>query len=92
VDDRLYTVADKAVQEKIAATLNEDEGGKDITPDIDGPEIAPKTSASDKVKTREIAEGDELPASLKLGEFVRVPSQLARAHDFSQTNEPQIGM
>jgi len=43
-------------------------------------------------KDRELSEGDDITPSIKLGEFVRDTSNLARAHEFSRTNEPELGM
>ena len=98
VDDRLYTEAERDAQakaEKIAASRNgdteKDDGGKDNSPELD----APKTSVADDIgseKTPDIPEGDDLTTSIKLGEFVRDTSQLARAHELSRTNEPELGM
>jgi type IV secretion system protein VirD4 len=92
VDDRLYSKACKSDQDKIAASLNEDEGGKDINPDLDALEVSSKSRHKADANARDVTEGDELASALKLGEFVRGPSELARAHNFSQNNEPQIGM
>jgi len=92
VDDRLYSKAGKSEQDKIAAALNDDEGSKDINPNLDPPEVSGKSRDKSNENTRDVAEGDELASALKLGEFVRGPSELARAHNFSQNNEPQIGM
>jgi type IV secretion system protein VirD4 len=93
VDDRLYSKAGKSEQDKIAASLNDDdEGGKDINPDLDAPEVSSESRDKADENKRDVAVGDELASALKLGEFVRGPSELARAHNFSQNNETQIGM
>ena len=92
VDDRLYSKADRSEQDKIAASLNDDEGGKDINPDLHVPEVGSKLSDKANKNARDVTEGGELAGALKLGEFVRGPSELVRAHNFSQNNEPQIGM
>ena len=92
VDDRLYSKAGKSEQDEIAASLHDDEGGKDINPVLEAPEVSSKSHEKADENTRDVTEGDELASALKLGEFIRGPSELARAHNFSQNNEPQIGM
>ena len=88
VDDRLYTAEEKAETAKAAT---DDDGGKDQKPDIDVASLI-AASPENEVREQELPEGDDLTTSIKLGEFVRQPSALARAHDFSRTNEPELGM
>jgi type IV secretion system protein VirD4 len=88
VDDRLYTEAEKTAVVNIAA---KDEGGKDQKPDIDVSALM-ADMPENETKEKDIAESDDLSPTIKLGEFVRQPSQLARAHDFSRTSEPELGM
>ena len=88
VDDRLYTDEEKT---EAAKPASDDDGGKDQKPEID---VANMIAASpeNEVRDQEPPESDDLTTSIKLGEFVREPSTLARAHDFSRTNEPELGM
>ena len=88
MDDRLYTAAEK---EAVANNAVKDEGGKDHKPEIDVSELMVDTPENE-TKDKDIAESDDLSPTIKLGEFVRQPSQLARAHDFSRTSEPELGM
>ena len=96
VDDRLYSDADKSTQDKIAAKLNdttddeEDAGGKDRSPELADIETAPVKDAADK--SQDVAEADDLTTSIKLGEFVRGSSELARAHDLTRSTEIDLGM
>ncbi len=98
VDDRLYTDVEKSVQDKIASALNggasedtdDDTGGKDNSPELGLPE---KSSAKiEGENTPDIEDADDLGASIKLGEFVRGASQLARAHDLTRSTEIDLGM
>ena len=88
VDDRLYIEVENTVVAKHAV---KDEGGKDQKPEIDVSELIADTPENE-TKEKDIAESDDLSPTIKLGEFVRQPSQLARAHDFSRTSEPELGM
>ena len=88
VDDRLYTEAEK---ESVANNAVKDDGGKDQKPEIDVSELMVDTPENE-TKDKDIAESDDLSPTIKLGEFVRQPSQLARAHDFSRTSESELGM
>ena len=88
VDDRLYAEVDKTAVVNSAA---KDEGGKDQKPEIDVSDLMADTPENE-TKEKDIAESDDLSPTIKLGEFVRQPSQLARAHDFSRTSEPELGM
>ena len=88
VDDRLYTASEKAEAAKDAL---KDDGGKDQKPDIDVHELIADTPENE-VKDRDVSEGEDLIPSIKLGEFVRETSNLARAHEFSRTNEVELGM
>ena len=96
VDDRLYSDADKSVQDEIAAKLNdstddeEDAGGKDRSPELADIETALAKDAADK--SQDVAEADDLTTSIKLGEFVRGSSELARAHDLTRSTEIDLGM
>ena len=96
VDDRLYSDADKSAQDEIAAKLNdstadeEDAGGKDRSPELADTETAPVKDAADK--SQDVAEADDLTTSIKLGEFVRGSSELARAHDLTRSTEIDLGM
>jgi type IV secretion system protein VirD4 len=90
VDDRLY-VETPIKEAKPAKASAEDEGGKDQKPDIDVSTLI-KDTPENEVKEPSLSDDDDLTPSIKLGEFVREPSQLARAHDFSRTNEPELGM
>ena len=96
VDDRLYSDADKSAQDEIAAKLNgstndeEDAGGKDRSPELADIERAPIKDAADK--SHDVAEADDLTTSIKLGEFVRGSSELARAHDLTRSTEIDLGM
>ena len=96
VDDRLYSDADKSAQDEIAAKLNgstndeEDAGGKDRSPELVDIERAPIKDAADK--SQDVAEADDLTTSIKLGEFVRGSSELARAHDLTRSTEIDLGM
>ena len=88
VDDRLYIENETA---KPVKTNTEGEGGKDQKPNMDIPEHLAST-ANAETKGQDISEDDDLISSIKLGEFVRETSNLARAHEFSRTNEPELGM
>jgi len=96
VDDRLYSDADKSAQDEIAAKLNsstddeEDAGGKDRSPELAEVEIAPFKEAADK--SPDVTDADDLTTSIKLGEFVRGSSELARAHDLTRSTEIDLGM
>jgi len=96
VDDRLYSDTDKSAQDEIAAKLNdnaddvEDAGGKDRSPELADIEAAPVKDAADK--KQDVAEADDLTTSIKLGEFVRGSSELARAHDLTRSTEIDLGM
>ena len=94
VDDRLYSDAEKTAgeqEDQIAEALNSDGGGKDHSPELDAPEVDVSSDTIDK-NAPDLEDGDDLTTSIKLGEFVRGSSQLARALDLSRTTEPQIGM
>lgn len=88
VDDRLYNVEDRSETPK---TLFEDEGGKDQRPDLDVSDLLTATPENE-IKEPKRPDGDDLTTSIRLGEFVRDPSNLARAHEFSRTTEPELGM
>ena len=96
VDDRLYSDADKSAQDEIAAKLNgstndeEDAGGKDRSPELADIETAPVKQTADK--TQDVTDADDLTTSIKLGEFVRGSSELARAHDLTRSTEIDLGM
>ena len=96
VDDRLYSDADKSAEDEIAAKLNdstddeEDAGGKDRSPELVDIETAPVKDAADK--SQDVSEADDLTTSIKLGEFVRGSSELARAHDLTRSTEIDLGM
>jgi len=68
-----------------------EKGGKDQKPNMNIPEHLAST-ANAEMKSQDISEDDDLISSIKLGEFVRETSNLARAHEFSRTNEPELGM
>ena len=87
MDDRLYTASEKAA----IAKANEDEGGKEQRPILDVSALISDTPEN-QTKEQDLAESDDLVTSIKLGEFVRDTSNLARAHEFSRTNEPELGM
>ena len=100
VDDRLYAEIEKSEQNKIASALNsktdlddddEDAGGKGRSPELSGPEISP-SQAKPEEKSLDVAEGDELTGSIKLGEFVRDTATLARAHDLTRSTDIDLGM
>ena len=88
VDDRLYVETEKAETEKPSL---KDDGGKDQKPEIDAADLLADTPENE-VKDPEISDDEDLTPSIKLGEFVRDTSNLARAHEFSRTNEPELGM
>ena len=96
MDDRLYSDTDKSAQDEIAAKLNdnaddvEDAGGKDRSPELADIEAAPVKDAADK--EQDVAKADDLTTSIKLGEFVRGSSELARAHDLTRSTEIDLGM
>ena len=99
VDDRLYTEAEKSQQDKIASALNtktdtdetEDEGGKERTPELSGPETSPSQEKPNE-KSPDVAEDNDLAGSIKLGEFVRDTATLARAHDLTRSTDIDLGM
>ena len=99
VDDRLYqdTHDDEPLKTNPAFTetsegaVEEDAGGKDRIPELDSPENALSRSNREE-KSPDLAEEDDLGASIKLGEFVRGPSQLARAHDLTRSTDINLGM
>jgi len=88
VDDRLYSA-----DEKTTATSNpsEDAGGKEQKPELDIATLVASVPENE-IKGKEIGDDDDLTTSIKLGEFVRVPSQLARAHDLTRSTEIDLGM
>ena len=94
VDDRLYSEAEKTEQDKIASDLNnaadDDAGGKDHSPELEtlGKEVA----KNEPEKTPDVSDEDGFATSLKLGEFVRGASPLARAHDLTRSTEIDLGM
>ena len=88
VDDRLYAETEKA--EPVKSSLKDD-GGKDQKPEIDAADLLADTPENE-VKDPELSDSEDLTPSIKLGEFVRDTSNLARAHEFSRTNEPELGM
>jgi len=88
VDDRLYSESDKKAH---VSTPAEDEGGKDQKPELDVAALV-ASAPENEVKDKEIADADDLTTSIKLGEFVRVPSQLARAHDLTRSTDIDLGM
>jgi len=88
VDDRLYIEVET---KPVAKNAVKDEGGKEQKPEIDVSDLMADTPENE-TKEKDIAESDDLSPTIKLGEFVRQPSQLARAHDFSRTSEPELGM
>jgi type IV secretion system protein VirD4 len=88
VDDRLYDETEKADTEKSSL---KDDGGKDQKPEIDAADLLADTPENE-VKDPELSDSEDLTPSIKLGEFVRDTSNLARAHEFSRTNEPELGM
>ena len=94
VDDRLYSEAQKTEQDKIASALNsgadEDAGGKDHSPELEAPEKA--VAENEPEKTPDVSDEDGFATSLKLGEFVRDASPLARAHDLTRSTEIDLGM
>jgi len=99
VDDRLYTEAEKSEQNKIASALNsktdtdedEDEGGKERSPELgDHETLLSQERASET--SLDVAEGDDLTSSIKLGEFVRDTAMLARAHDLTRSTDIDLGM
>jgi len=99
VDDRLYTEVEKSEQNKIASALNsktdtdedEDAGGKERSPELSGHETSPSQDKASE-KSRDVAEGDDLTSSIKLGEFVRDTATLARAHDLTRSTDIDLGM
>ena len=94
VDDRLYSEAQKTAQDKIASALNsaanEDAGGKDHSPELEPIEKAVAENVLEK--TPDVSDEDGFATSLKLGEFVRGVSPLARAHDLTRNTEIDLGM
>ena len=94
VDDRLYSETEKTEQDKIASTLNsasdDDEGGKDHSPELGAPEKA--VADNEPEKTPDVSDEDGFATSLKLGEFVRGTSPLVRAHDLTRSTEIDLGM
>ena len=99
VDDRLYQDTHNDEQLKTNPTftgrsegaVEEEAGGKDRIPELDSPENSHSRSDREGM-TSDIAEDDDLGASIKLGEFVRGPSQLARAHDLTRSTDIDLGM
>ena len=94
VDDRLYSEAQKTAQDKIDSALNsaanEDAGGKDHSPELEPIEKAVAENVLEK--TPDVSDEDGFATSLKLGEFVRGVSPLARAHDLTRNTEIDLGM
>ena len=94
VDDRLYSDAQKTAQNKIASALNsdadEDAGGKDHSPELES--IEKTVAKNEPEKTPDVSDEDGFATSLKLGEFVRGASPLARAHDLTRSTEIDLGM
>ncbi len=95
VDDRLYqdTQDDERLKTNPTSddTVVEEAGGKDRIPELDSPENSHFRNDTEE-KSPSIAEDDDLGASIKLGEFVRGPSQLARAHDLTRSTDIDLGM
>ena len=94
MDDRLYSEAEKTEQDKIASALNggtgEDSGGKDHSPELEALEKA--VAKNEPEKTPDVSDENGFATSLKLGEFVRGVSPLARAHDLTRSTEIDLGM
>ena len=94
MDDRLYSEAQKTEQDKIASALNcdadEDAGGEDHSPELEAAEKA--VTENEPEKTPDVSDEDGFATSLKLGEFVRGASPLARAHDLTRSTEIDLGM
>ena len=99
VDDRLYqaTHDDEQLKTNPAFTgrsegaVEEDAGGQDRIPQLDSSENALSRSDREE-KSLDLAEEDDLGVSIKLGEFVRGPSKLARAHDLTRSTDIDLGM
>ena len=94
VDDRLYSEAEKTEQDKIASALNSaadaDAGGKDHSPELEP--IEKEVAKNEPEKTPDVSDENGFATSLKLGEFVRGVSPLARAHDLTRSTEIDLGM
>ena len=94
VDDRLYSETEKTEQDKIASGLNggadEDSGGKDHSPELQA--IEKTIAENEPEKTPDVSDEDGFATSLKLGEFVRGASPLARAHDLTRSTDIDLGM
>ena len=94
MDDRLYSEVEKTEQDKIASALNSaadyDAAGKDYSPELEAPEKA--VAVNEPEKTPDVSDEDGFATSLKLGEFVRGASPLARAHDLTRSTEIDLGM
>jgi len=88
VDDRLYSASEKKAH---LSTIDEDAGGKEQKPELDVAALV-ASLPENQVKDKDISDDDDLTASIKLGEFVRVPAQLARAHDLTRSTEIDLGM
>ena len=88
MDDRLYSETEEA---DTTAGVIQDEGGKEQKPDIDIHALIAETPEN-QVKDQKVIEAEEIVPSIKLAEFVRDTSNLARAHEFSRTSEPELGM
>ncbi len=93
VDDRFYTAVEKAEQEKIAAALSKktDTGGKDQKPELVGPEQQDFAKPT-KDKAIDVEAADPVLASVNIGEFVRQPNDLQRAHALTQTTDQELGI
>ncbi len=93
VDDRLYTAVGEAEQEKIAAALAEkmDTVGKDQSPELVGPEPS-DVAQPIKDQAIDVEHADPVLASVKIGEFIRQPSDLQRAHGLTHTTDQELGI
>ena len=93
VDDRLYTAASEDEREKIAAALSEktDTGGKDQPPELVGPD-QPSLKKPTKDKAIDVEAADPVLASVNIGEFVRQPNDLQRAHALTHTTDQELGI
>jgi len=89
VDDRLYTEAEKNTQNEIASALNKDDGGKDMTPDLDQPE-SEQSLAKETDEPLKDAGVTQVNPSINIPDFVRQSSVLTRAHAMGQTVEPSL--
>ena len=93
VDDRLYSGASGAEQEEIAAALNAevDKGGKDYAPEL-GTSEQPQPTKPSQDKSNEVDGADPVLVSVNIGEFVRQPSDLQRAHALTHTTDQDLGV